>query len=201
MKTLQELFSSLQSEKDIFQKSRIIRHLRLQYEVPAREIAEKLSVHPSYVSHYLRLLTLPEIVIDGFYAKQVSASHLFILARLQNKEEVMEAYKEILEKGYTSAQTEELIREKKYALVGEDADYFADIEIKQLVTELKKFIPDLDVKITQTRIQGSIHLSIKGKRAKTTHVLRTLLQRLADVEEEEDYDESRHLIYLDETAN
>ena len=176
------LIDQLLTESDHLKKAQLVDSLRRDGCLSVKEIAEHLHKHPSYISHLNRLLKLPPIVIDGYYAHQVSLSHLVILSRLNDKKEMEKVYTEILSKGLTSNQTEELIRMKKFEIEGE-SDKLLPAEVTFLTERIEKAIDKVKIKVIQTRIKGKIVLELKGNNKVTTEFLRTILTELGNTTE------------------
>ncbi len=172
------LIQQLKTEGDYFKKAQLVDVLRRQECLSVKEIASQIDKHPSYVSHLNRLLKLPSIVIDGYYSQQVALSHLIILSRLKEVEKMEDVYGEILAKGLTSAQTEDLIRLRNFNISSEQEKVSPD-ELHVLIQEVAEKLGDVDVKVVQTRIKGKITLELKGSSKQTTEFLRRVLQVLS----------------------
>lgn len=172
------LIHQLIEESDYFKKAQLVDVLRRQECLSVKEIAGQIDKHPSYVSHLNRLLRLPPIVIDGYYSGQVALSHLVILSRLKDPEKMENVYTEILSKGFTSQQTEELIRMQNFDITSEP-EKVPPSELHTLVEEVKEKLQGTDVKVVQTRIKGKITLELKGNSKQTTEFLRQVLLALS----------------------
>jgi hypothetical protein len=160
-------------EKDVLSKARLLQYLRREKNIPLVQLAKILSLNPSYICHLLRLLRLPELVIDGYYSKLVSLSHLMTVSRLKNKEDMVVVYETILANNLTVAQTDNLVREKIFRI--KTAGDRIDKEIKKKIEEgFKKIDNNLQTKIGQTRIQARVELKIKGNMTKTSEVLKKI---------------------------
>lgn len=175
--TVPELIEKLQKEKDSFKRAKIIQYLYREKMVPLKEIATHLKIHPSYISHYLQLLTLPDIVLDGYYSKDISAAHLFILSRLKKEMEMIKAYEVILSKGLTTAQTEEFIRELMFDVITSPTQ-LSKKQSQELLDEIKKVFIGVQAKIIQSRIKGKIILELKGDTKKTTSFIKSVVEKL-----------------------
>ncbi len=173
-----ELLNQLQKEKDSFKKAKIIRYLYHEKMISLKEIATHLNKHPSYVSHYLQILCLPEIVLDGYYSKDLSEAHLFILSRLKKEQDILKAYKVILSKGLTTAQTEEVIRELKFDVLTNPTQ-LSKKEIQELINDLRNVFLGVHIKIIQSRIRGKIILELKGDSKKTSSFIKDVMAKLA----------------------
>lgn len=174
-----ELIEQLTTETDYFKKAQLVDTLRRQECISVKDIALTLNKHPSYVSHLHRLLKLPPIVIDGYYNKQVALSHLVILSRLKKKEQMEAVYKDIMAKGLTSQQTEDLIRLKNFDITSEP-EKVSPPELATLILEAKETLQQVDIKVIQTRIKGKVILEMKGNSKQTTEFLRDILYALSN---------------------
>lgn len=171
----QSLVEQLKLEVDPFAKAKLIRSLIINHNWQVKDIAQALSYKPSYICHYLRLNKLPEIVVDGFYSKNISLSHLFIISRLKDKEQMSKAYEEVLAKNFTVLQTEELIREMLHHIKTE-GETLTKEEKEQYQAKLPE---EIKLKIIQTRIKSKLIFEVKGSLTKTTKAIRLLLDKVA----------------------
>ena len=87
-------------------------------------------------------------------------------------------YKEILSKGLTSQQTEELIRLKNYDITSEP-EKVPPSELQALLEEVQDKLGGVDIKVVQTRIKGKVVLELKGNSKQTTEFLRQVLMALS----------------------
>ena len=108
------IIDKIKTEKDIFVKAKLIFSLRRDKNVKVMDIASKLGINSSYVCHINRLNKLPDIVVDGYYSKLVSISHLFLISRLQDKQKMVDIYEKILAQSLSVKDTEDAIREYLY---------------------------------------------------------------------------------------
>jgi len=168
------LIEQIKKETDPFVKSKLIIKLVKEEDWPVKKVAEKLNCQPAYISHFLRLKKLPEIVIDGYYNKDITLSHLFVLSRLRDEKEIISAYEKVLAEGLTVMKTEELVREMLYRIKTEGES----LSEKEKADYLAKLPKDFEIKVIQTRIKSRIIFEIKGSLRKTTAALRELLNRL-----------------------
>lgn len=165
------------TEHDIFKQASLIETLRREKEMRVHEIASLLKLQSSYVSHYLRLLKLPHIVVDGYYGKFVSKSHLFIIARLPDQKAMIEVYEETLAKGLTAFQTEEMVRQRLYGIKSEGS-YIPLSEIQAFEQNIKKKNNKIKTKIIQSRTRGKLILEVEGSLFFSTEILRSMIERL-----------------------
>lgn len=171
-----QTIEKIKREKDPFKKAQLIKFVIKNDGVKMKDVARHIDKTSSYICHLLRLLRLPTIVIDGYYSRTVSLSHLFIISRLKEQKEVIDAYEKVLIHNYTIQQLEEYVREKLYNIrsVGERID---DRTLQRIESLFKSIDSDIMVSIVQTRIRASLIVRLKGTMKKTSVVLRAIATR------------------------
>ncbi len=141
------------------------------------QIANKLDMSSSYVSHLRRLKKLPLLIINGYYDKTVSLSHLFILSRLATQEEMAFVYEEILTQNLSASQTErrvfELTSGKKITGNKLSKEWFTQLE-----KTIASIAPSIDVSTIQTRRKGEIIISFNGSLDQTSGVFEKIKNHL-----------------------
>lgn len=178
--SIEDYINKIKEEKNIILKSKYINFLHFDKQVRTKDLAEYLKLKPSYISNLYRLRKLPDYIIDGYYSKTIPKSVLFTLSRLNTENQMLRAYEEILTKGLTPNQVEELVREIKYGSV--ISSIYLDKEYKERIKdEIEKKIRGLTVDIIQSRIRGKILIKVKGGTNKTTYTMKNILDTLAKV--------------------
>lgn len=178
---LQNLIDKATSENDFFKLAKIIKELRDRWEFPLSQLARKINKHPSYISSIVRVNLLPEIVKDGYYAKQISESHLLVLARLNNPEDMREAYEEILKNNLSLEKTHMLIRKFLYNV--EDVGDKPNIDKLNSISKKLQVALGAKVQIYQSRVTGKIVIEQRGDVAQTTKMIEDLAKKLLAVTE------------------
>ncbi len=173
---IEEAINQIKTQTDIFIKAKLLDHLKKK-GVRVTDLAKMLSIKPSYICHILRLNLLPETLVDGYYSKLISLSHLFIISRIKDKNKAVEVYEKILVGSLTVGQTEELVREAIHNVTSE-GNLLDKSEKKEFIERLASNNPDLKVNISQTRIRGRLMIEIKGNPTKSTRILRGLMKNL-----------------------
>ena len=192
--SVDELISSFKKEEDCLKKAKYLSILHRDHQLTLRGIAKKIGFDQSYVSHYLRILKLPNLVIDGYYAKNISCAHLMILSRLDNEKDIIDSYRLILEKSLSTTQTETIIRNKKYHVSTSETRLDPD-RIRQMKKKFEQNYPDTKIEILQSRIRGKITIEIKSD----TKISSKQIERVFNKLIREDQGETGHesLIELD----
>ena len=181
---VEQLFDEIRVEPDIFKKARLIEQLHKEEDTPLNIIAESLQIKPSYVSHLLRLNRLPEIMVDGYYSGLVTMSHLFVLSRIQDSEQLMKAYEQVLAEGLSSAGTERIVREYLYG-IKTDGDYIPMEEKSAFQTRAKKGRVQVRMDLVQTRIKSRADVELIGSLDDTAELLRSLMKKLDEWKREQ----------------
>ncbi len=171
------LLKKIKEDKDIFQKSRLLEYLIRERNLRVIDLANKIGYKSSYICHLLRLKKIPEAIVDGYYSKSVSSSHIFILSRLNDKKQMIELYEKILGENVTVKQTENEVRNYLYQIksIGK---YIKKEDVEKLTKKIKEKYPEINIEVIQTRIKGKIILKVKGDLEKTSKSIKTVLTKL-----------------------
>jgi len=164
-------------EENFINKAKSLKKLVESSGLKKKEVAKKLGLKPSYLSHILRLNRLPEMVIDGYYSDLITISHLFVLSRLKERQQLTEIYEKVLAGNLTVKETEEKVREALYQIKTKGS-YLKDKE--ELIKRFKEKFPEITIKIIQTRIKGKIIFEVKGDLGKSSKVIKKLVKKLTD---------------------
>jgi ParB-like chromosome segregation protein Spo0J len=173
---LQNLIESAKKEKDPFTLAGIFLKLRDQWEYPLSKLATEIGKHPSYVSSLIRVNLLPEIVKDGYYAKQISESHLIVLSRLNHPQDMREAYEEVLKNNLSLAKTQILVRKYLYGIY--DDGTAPDLNKSYKFAKDLQRIYEAKVNILQSRATAKIVLEKKGNVAETSQFIALISKKL-----------------------
>lgn len=164
------IIEKVKKESDPFTKAKLINFLHREKNFTLKKLAEILHCQKSYFSQLKRLLKLPEILIDGYYSKTISLSHLIIISRLKDNKEMINVYEKVLANNLSTNKTEELVREKIYQIRSNGKRAEPKI-IENIKKKFKKIDKEVEVKIIQTRIKAKVILEIKGDLRKTSFFL------------------------------
>jgi len=174
---IEKYINQIKTETDVFNKAKLLLHLIRNKGLRLNSLSRMLEIKSSYLCHYLRLNRLPEIIIDGYYSKFITLSHLFVISRIKETDKLMKIYEKILEKNLTVVQTEEMVRnllhetktEGKYITLDQKNNYCNSID---------KIDESIKAKIVQTRIKAKIIIEIKGSLQKTTGIIKSILDKI-----------------------
>lgn len=172
------LLNQIRIDKDIFQKYRLIEYLIKEKNLRILDLANMIGYKSSYICHLLRLKKIPEIVVDGYYSKSISSSHIFILSRLNDKKQMIKLYEKILGENFTVKQTENEVRNYLYQ-VKSIGKYIKREDVEKLTKKVKEKYPELNIEIVQTRIKGRATLEIKGDLEKSSKYIKSVMEKLS----------------------
>jgi len=163
-KDLNEIKKKFHQINDPFEKADFLKKTLQSGDISFEKLAKTLQISSSYIAHYLRLLKLPEIIIDGYYADSITISHLFVISRLKNQKDMIDLYEQVLAYNLSVQNTEEKVREILYGIQSHGYKRYLDPKRKeQIKKKVKKiFGEQVDIKIIQTRVRTKVILQLKG---------------------------------------
>lgn len=173
---LHNKINEIKSEKNPLRQARLISDLRELDLISNVKLAELLGVKPSHLSHLIRILRLPEIVLDGYASRLLSLTHLIIMSRVADTDKLVALYEEVLSKSLTIAQTEHRVREILYQ-VDSHGEYLSTDSLHKYEERLASALGAGNVKIIQTRIQCRIVIEMPGNLEITTKYLEDIAGR------------------------
>ncbi len=174
---MMQYIEQFNKEIDIFAKAKLLHSLVHEKNIRIVDLAKSLGKTSSYICHLIRLASLPDIIVDGYYSELISISHLFIISRIKDQKKLLEVYEQLLKGNFTVSQTEELIREVLYG-IKKDGKHLEKKELMDLIEKIKDKNKDIDIKAIQTRIKGKIIVEVKGNLENTSRALKMLLSKL-----------------------
>ncbi len=177
MDNIDQYIDEINRTEDFFAKAKLLQHLTQVKNIRIVDLSKKLGIKPSYICHILRLNRIPEMVVDGFYGKQISISHLFIISRLKESQKIVRLYEKILSENLTVIRTEEAVREMIYQ-TKTTGDRLTAEEITRYINTIKSEYNNAGVKIIQTRIKSKLVIEMKGSLKETTGTAKKILNRL-----------------------
>jgi len=179
MKLELSIIENLQREDlNAVDRARAFFRLVTEFKFTHNEIAKKMGKSREYVSNSLRILTLPEDVLNALSEGKISEGHTRpILMLADHPEEQMVLFKEILYKKITVREAERLARKIAYDRVRKK-EYMPDPEITELEEEFQEKL-GTRVHIDRKELGGQIKIDFFS-----TEDLRTILDLIHKVESE-----------------
>lgn len=165
------------------ERAQAFKRLIDEFGLATSEIAVKIGKSAPYVSNTLRLLSVPDALKDALASGATTEGHVRALASLEDPHLIVEAYKEILEKNLSVRGAEELARKMKareniapkqqkpaQRIQSEELEKFQD----ELTDKLTNDGAKVKVKISQSRIEGKMHIVAKGNIEATLLILKRI---------------------------
>lgn len=158
-------------------QAQMIMELKKTSDLPNVEIARFLEIKPAYLSHLIRIMKLPELIIDGYMSKQITFTHLILISRLKTGDDMVNLYEEILKNNLNVAQTEQRIRHRLY-LIDTVGQYLSAARLETIKQKIKAALaPEAGVEIVQTRIKAKITIELPGDLQKTSEFVESFSSR------------------------
>lgn len=178
-----DYIEQIKREQDYFGKTKLINFLIRQKNVKVKDLAASLGLKPSYLCHIMRLTKLSEIIMDGYYSKLISMSHLFVISLLKTQTDIMDIYEIVLRDNLNVLQTEELVRKKLHG-VSSEGEYIQESRIENLELRIKE-IYKAKTKMTQTRTKTKLLIEWKGSRGERRRHVERLFRQIANSSEKD----------------
>lgn len=172
----ESLIDSIIAEKDEIKKAASIDKLLQSEQITVKELAAAVGKSSSYICNLRRIVSLPELVIDGYYAKSITASHLRILSRLTSESDIIATYEKILTQSLTTQEAEELVREVLFA-VTPGGSRISLLDKDTIMAGFKTLEPMVKVSINQSRVRTRVVLDLYGGFRKTSRFLQKLKEQ------------------------
>lgn len=170
------------------ERAKAFDRLMNEFNLTNAEIAQRVSKSPSYVSNSLKLLDLPDALKDGLIGGLITEGHARALSGIQNSRLMIEAYKIVLKEGSSVRRAEEIARRLKkaegsskgIASPGRSPHIVSD-EIDNMQSSLQSaFGEHSKVKLTRTRSETKVIISLKGSPSETDENLHKILSITKD---------------------
>lgn len=164
-------------------RAKAFERLMLEFGLATTEIAQRVSKSPAYVSNTMRLMKLPDALKDGLLTGIITEGHARALAAIEDTQAIIEAYKVIMRESGSVRRAEDLARRYKTAsgkpknrvegafVVSEDID-------KMQSGLTKKLGDNATVKLTRSRVETKLAITLKGSLAVTNPQLEAIHQAL-----------------------
>ncbi len=146
-----------------YEEATAYRSLMEQYELTQEEVAEKVGKSRSAVANTMRLLELPEEVIDMLKTGDISAGHARALLGLKNKDEeaVVEVAKDILVRSLSVRDTEMLVKKLNKLFEKQSSEPDAPKDDDKLEVDYVKELERKAMTLTGKRVKISANSKVK----------------------------------------
>lgn len=147
-----------------------------EFSLTNKEIAQRISKSPAYISNSVKLLSLPDALKDGLLSGLITEGHARALASIDDVKLMIEAYKIILRESGSVRRAEEIARrmKKRAKQVSKLVDKKAPLIISEESDKIRDDIhaalggdEDVVVRVTRSRAQTKVFITLKGNLKKT----------------------------------
>lgn len=160
--------NTIKQHTDPMTQAQLVTELMRDIKIKNVDLARELGIKPSYLSHLIRVMRLPDMVTDGYWSKQLSFTHLILISRLKKPEDIVSLYDEILRDSLNVSAVERRVREILY-LIDSRGMYIPHDRLRTLQTRIESSLgQDAKVTIIQTRIKSKILIEVAGNLIKTS---------------------------------
>jgi ParB family chromosome partitioning protein len=158
------LIENLQREDlNPVEEARAYKVLKDRFGMTQEEIAEKVGKDRATVANKMRLLKLPDEVLNGLVSGKISEGHAKVLLSLQTEREIVDFYRKIIKNSLSVRSLEKLVLKKGKEKREEDPN-------------LKRVIKSLE-ELFQTKVRIGISSGGKG----TIHIKFSSIDHLNDI--------------------
>lgn len=87
----------------------LIEKLTSKHALSKKELSYLIDKSPSYISNYLRLVHLPEVIKDALLSKIITEGHARALTFIPNNKEIIHLFEDIIRNNYSVRDTEKKV--------------------------------------------------------------------------------------------
>lgn len=158
--------------------------LMKEFGLTNKEISQRISKSPPYISNSIKLLSLPDALKDGLLSGLISEGHARALAGIADHKLMVEGYKIVLRESASVRRTEDIVRrirkkagQPSYDLTGAKPPLIISDEIDKIKDDIHQTLGGDDkikVKLTRSRVETRILIIFKGNLEKTEEKLQKI---------------------------
>ncbi|MBU3956904.1 ParB/RepB/Spo0J family partition protein [Patescibacteria group bacterium] len=159
-----------------------------EFGLTNKEISKRISKSSAYISNSIKLLSLPDALKDGLLSGLITEGHARALASIDDVKLMIEAYKIILRESGSVRRAEEVARRMKKRAkqptraLDKQAPLIISEEFDKLRDEIHAALggdEDIIVKVTRSRAQTKVLITLKGNLKKTEDNLQKIYKGIA----------------------
>jgi ParB family transcriptional regulator, chromosome partitioning protein len=157
-----------------------------EFNLSNKEIAQRISKSPAYISNSIKLLNLPDALKDGLLSGLITEGHARALASIEDPKLMVEAYKVILRESGSVRRAEDVARRVKKKggqivkgtarpphVISDETDQISNNIHQSLGGDNK-----VAVKLTRSRAETRLLIVLKGKIEETEEKLQKIYKRI-----------------------
>ncbi len=159
-----------------------------EFGLTNKEISKRISKSSAYISNSIKLLSLPDALKDGLLSGLITEGHARALASIDDTKLMIEAYKIILRESGSVRKAEEIARrmKKRAKQPPKGLDKTAPLIISEESDKIRDNIheslgggEDIVVRVTRSRAQTKVFITLKGNLKKTEDNLQKIYKGIA----------------------
>lgn len=160
--------------------------LMKEFNLSNKDICQRISKSPAYVSNSLKLLTLPDALKDGLLSNLISEGHARALASIEDQKLMVEAYKMVLRESGSVRMAEEVARRMKRKsgqivkglvkpphVISDETDQMCDGLHQSLGGDSKT-----QIKLTRSRAETRLLIVLKGNIDETEEKIQRIYKKI-----------------------
>lgn len=143
-----------------------------EFGLSNKEISQRISKSPSYISNSIKLLNLPDALKDGLLSRLITEGHARALAGIEDHRLMVEGYKIVLRESASVRRTEDIARrirkkakQPSYDLTGAKPPLIISDEIDELRDKIHQALggdEKTKIKVTRSRAETRLVIVLKG---------------------------------------
>jgi len=143
-----------------------------EFGLSNKEISQRISKSPSYISNSIKLLNLPDALKDGLLSSLITEGHARALAGIEDHRLMVEGYKIVLRESASVRRTEDIARrirkkakQPSYDLTGAKPPLIISDEIDELRDKIHQALggdEKTKIKVTRSRAETRLIIVLKG---------------------------------------
>jgi len=163
--------------------------LMKEFGLSNKEIAQRISKSPAYISNSIKLLTLPDALKYGLLSGLITEGHARALAGIDDAKLMVEAYKMVLKESSSVRRAEDIARRIRSKagqpskateggpphIISEETDKIMEDIRMTLTTDDSKAI----VRLSRSRAETRLVIALKGNLEKTEDRLQKIYKGIA----------------------
>lgn len=170
--------------------------LMKEFGLSNKQISQRISKSPAYISNSIKLLTLPDALKDGLLSGLITEGHARALAGIEDVRLMVEAYKMILKESASVRRTEDISRRmRKRAgqiaqdlgigsstpphIISDETDEMRDKIQAALTTAQNKAIVRLSRSRVETRLLIALKGSLEGTEDRLQKIYKGIMEKAA----------------------
>lgn len=166
------------------ERAKAFERLMMEFTLGVNNIAHRIGKSAAYVSNTMRLMSLPDAIKDGLMAGLITEGHARALAGIPDVKMMIDVYKQLLKDPGSVRKAEDLARRLREKIGNQrtgrpDLQHIVSEEIdrmlKVLHTSLQRTLSRARVRLSRSRVETRLVISLKGTPEETEETLQKIV--------------------------